>query len=443
MSVFLLFYGITFGMILSTMFILPHPFDTYRPLHIIIIAFASVLLTKYLYYMIVSPWHDVWVTHTQKYWKKKNPDYAPLVSVLIPAWNEEVGIIGTIDSVLKSSYDRIEVVVVNDGSKDNSDKMIRDFKKHFDALPAVQRKDKTIVYQYQENTGKGGALNRAIALASGDILMSVDADCQVLRHTVRNFVEYFRNPKIMAAVGNVKIGNTQNLIGTVQYMEFLFSFYFKKADSLMNTIYIIGGAAGAFRREVFETLGGYNTKNVTEDIELSIRIQDAGMRIVYAADAVVYTEGASDLKGLMSQRLRWKHGRFETFHAYIHMFFSLRERHNKTLTMVIMPLAIFQEVQLFFEFGFLAFLYFYALTSADFSSFISGIIVVSSMFIVQMLFDDKETRKLNFLLLAPIAWLLFYSSTFVETNALIRSIWGSIRKKEITWQSWQRQGVFS
>ena len=247
----------------------------------------------------------------------------------------------------------------------------------------------------------------------------------------------------MAAVGNVKIGNTQNLIGTVQYMEFLFSFYFKKADSLMNTIYIIGGAAGAFRREVFDDLGGYNTKNITEDIELSIRIQDAGMRIVYAADAVVYTEGASDLKSLMSQRLRWKRGRFETFYTYMHMFFSIRSRHNKLLTMIIMPLAVFQEIQLFFEFWFLAFLYFYAVQSTDFSSFISGIIVVSSMFVVQMLFDDRKTRKLNFLVLAPIAWLLFYSSTFVETNALIRSIWGSLRKKEVTWQRWQRQGVFN
>ena len=72
----------------------------------------------------------------------------------------------------------------------------------------------------------------------------------------------------MAAVGHVKIGNRNSSIGIVQYLEFLFSFYFKRAESLLGSIYIIGGAAGAFRKEVFETLGGYSTNNITEDIEL-------------------------------------------------------------------------------------------------------------------------------------------------------------------------------
>jgi len=121
---------------------------------------------------------------------------------------------------------------------------------------------------------------------------------------MENFVKYFELPNVMAAVGNVKIGNTNSLIEIVQYLEFLFSFYFKKCDSIMNSIYIIGGAAGAFRKEVFEKLGGYDVKNITEDIELSFRIQHAGMKIVYAEDAIVYTEGATDFKGLIKQRLR-------------------------------------------------------------------------------------------------------------------------------------------
>ena len=141
-SIFILLYVITFGMVFSALFVLPHPVNTYAPLHVIIIAFASVLLSKYLYYMIASPWHDVWVVSTKKYWKKHNPEYKPLVSVLIPAWNEEVGIIGTIDSLLKSSYDSLEIVIVNDGSKDTSDTLIRERKAAFDALPASEKKIK-------------------------------------------------------------------------------------------------------------------------------------------------------------------------------------------------------------------------------------------------------------------------------------------------------------
>src|SRR5262249_22839207 len=146
-------------------------------------------------------------------------------------------------------------------------------------------------------------------------------------------------------------------------------------DSLFNTIYIIGGAAGAFRREVFEYVGLYSHHNITEDIDLSVRIQEAGMKIVYAPDAVVYTEGASNFGGLLSQRLRWKRGRFQTFFEHHQLFFSKQEHHNKLLTWGVLPLALFGDLQLFFEVLFLVFLYIYSFLTHDFSSFVSGVIV--------------------------------------------------------------------
>lgn len=440
-GLFAVLYALTGGMVYATFFLTHGSMDTYAPLRMVIVFFAGVLLSKYLFYMIVSPWHAVWVAWTRAYWRKQRPVYEPRVSVLVPVWNEEVGIVATMRSLLESTYDHLEVVVINDGSEDRSDALITAFKEEFEALPASVRGRRTIAYQFQENGGKGTALNAAIALASGEILISVDADCVVMKDAVQNFVEYFRNPNVMAAVGNVRIGNTEPVLGLIQYLEFLFSFYFKKADSLMNTIYIIGGAAGAFRREVFDNLGTYNTTNITEDIELSVRIQDAGMRIVYAEDALVYTEGASDLKGLVRQRLRWKRGRFETFRDYAHLFFSTRRHHNKILTFLMLPLALFAEVQLFLEFWFLSVLYVFAFITNDYSSFISGVIVVSSMFFVQMAFDEKSVRKFSFAFLAPIAWLLFYLMTYVETSALIQSIWGFLRKKEVVWQRWQRVGI--
>lgn len=442
-AVFAVLYGITGTMIYLTFFAggYNEDYEGYGPLRAVILFFAGVLLTKYLFYMIISPWHRVWVSWNKSIWKQRIPHYEPKVSVLVPAWNEEVGILGTMESLLANSYDRLELVVVNDGSEDNSDALIRAFKERYDALPEAKRGRREIKYYFQKNAGKGAALNRAIALSTGEILVSIDADCIVERDTIRNFVEHFRNPSVMAAVGNVRIANTRTMIGLIQSLEFLFSFYFKKGDSLMNTIYIIGGAAGAFRREVFDLLGSYNTSNITEDIELSIRIQDAGMRIVYADDAIVHTEGASDVGGLVRQRLRWKRGRFETFRDYAHMFFSLRHPHNKILTTIMLPLALFAELQLLLEFWFLSYLYVFAVITSDYSSFISGVIVVSSMFFVQMIFDEKKTRNIGFFLLAPIAWLLFYLMTYVETSALIQSIWGFIRKREVIWQRWQRVGI--
>jgi len=434
-------YIVTIGSILGTIFLVPNQFDTFEPLRMLIIIFASILLTKYFFYMIVSPLDSISSTFSKIYWRKKIPQYEPLVSVLIPAWNEEVGIILTIESLLANSYKNLEIVVVNDGSTDGSDALIKKFIRKYKSTKESKSSRKKIVYYYKENGGKGSALNKAIEISTGEILISIDADCVVNNDTIKNFVEYFRNPNVMAAVGKVKIGNIHSLLGLIQSLEFMFSFYFKKADSFMNTIYIIGGAAGAFRRTLFEKLGGYNTENITEDIELSMRIQDAGKRIVYASDAVVYTEGASDLASLKKQRLRWKQGRFQTFYNFRHMFGSLRPRHNKVLTFLILPLALFAELQLVFEIPFVIFLFVYSLISSDFSSFVSGIIVVASMFFFLIIFEDKSTRRFSFYVLAPIAWFLFYLMTYVEATALKNSIKSFITGKQVVWQKWERKGI--
>lgn len=434
-------YVVTTCIVFSVFFFSPVDGHNFPILRTIIICFASILLTKYFIYMIISPWYDVKVAYHDLKNKKKIAKYNPRVSVMIPAWNESIGILTTIQSILESTYRNVEIVVVNDGSTDDSDAIIRKFKRSYNAKNRNVEGKIDIVYRYKKNGGKGAALNTAIKLSQGDILISIDADCLVTPDTIKNFVRHFADPKVMAAVGNVKIGNTNGLLGVIQYLEFLFSFYFKKADSVMDTIYIIGGAAGAFRRETLDRVGIYNTTNITEDIELSVRIQDAGMKIVYVGDAVIYTEGATEIKGLMKQRLRWKRGRFETFFQHKHLFFSTKKYHNKLLTWIILPLAWFGELQLSLELFFLLFLYVYSFLIHDFSSFISGIVVVGFMFFIQMLFDDTSTRKTSFFMLSPIGWLLFYVSTFVEFNALFKSIVGLIRKKELKWQKWERKGV--
>jgi poly-beta-1,6-N-acetyl-D-glucosamine synthase len=426
-------YVMSIGIIASTIFLHPIPRAPISIIRTIIIFFSTVLLIKYFIYMMLSPLYDVWTFNHERKFRDVIAGYRPKVSVVIPAWNEGVGILKTVRSLLNNTYEPLEIVIVNDGSKDNSDELIRAFIR--------ENPRKNIVYQYQENAGKGKALNAAIARASGEIIVSIDADCYVTPSAIENFVKYFADPDIMAAVGNVKIGNTDSIVGTVQYLEFLFSFYFKKADSLMNTIYIIGGAAGAFRREVFDVIGGYHASHITEDIDLSVRVQRAGMRIVYAADAVVYTEGASDLRGLMKQRLRWKWGRFKTFWEHRAFFFESADGDNKLLTWGILPFALFGDVQLFGEIFFLLFLYAYSFWTDNFSSFISGIIVVSSMFAVQIFNERKEAKKLFFILLAPIGWLLFYVTTYVEHNALLESIKGLISRRDPKWQSWERKGV--
>jgi biofilm PGA synthesis N-glycosyltransferase PgaC len=406
----------------------------------IIVIFATILLLKYFVYMALSPVYDIVKARREARLKNAIATYKPKVSVMIPCWNEAVGILETVHSVLANNYPYIEAVIVNDGSTDESDGIIRNFIKEY-SEEAEYHPGKSVVYAYKENGGKARALNTAIGLSTGEIIISIDADCFVMPTTIENFVKWFADPKVMAAVGNVKIGNTRTLVGTVQYLEYLFAFYCKKADTLFNTIYIIGGAAGAFRREVFEKLGGYTTEVITEDIELTLRIQMAGMKIVYVSDAVVYTEGADDIRGLIKQRVRWRHGRVQTFWKYRSLFLKSTGTINKLVSWIILPIALFGDVQLFCEVFFIIFLYFYSFWTNNFTVFMSGIVVVSSMFAVQIFNERQEARRLSFVLMAPIGWVLFYLSTYVEHNAMVKSLWSVMRGREATWQRWQRKGV--
>ena len=436
-------YLLYFAMYALTITLFALPFITepvevqqFAYIRTVMMTLAALFFIKFFIYMFIGPIYDIRraIRHHVRLSEKH---YTPLVSVIVPAWNEGVGLVHTVKSILKSTYRKVEIVVINDGSSDNSDHVMRSFVSAHQAT----NPDISIVYRYQENTGKGGALNHAISLAKGDIIVSIDADCLVDKQAIGEFVETFKDEEVMAAVGNVKIANKNHSIGLVQYLEFLFSFYFKRADALMGAIYIIGGAAGAFRKEVFEQLGGYVTENITEDIELTVRMQDAGMKIDYTPEAVVYTEGAADLAGLKKQRLRWKRGRFETFYQYIHMFFSTKRHHNKALTFGLMPLAILQEIQLLFEIPFIITLYVYSVLNHEFTSLMVAVFVVGMMFVVQFMFYDKSTRNVWFLLMAPIGWILFYVATYVEAYALVQSIRSFVFGQKVTWQKWERKGI--
>lgn len=441
--VYVLLYICTIAIITSTFFLTPHLRGEFPLLRLVIILCATILLSKYFIYMVVSPWYEVVLAYKQERLSEKKTAYLyPRVSVLIPAWNEEVGVITTIRTLLLSTYKNLEIVVINNASTDNTGANVQQLIETYYAEQKSPKNCMEILYALEKNQGKGHALNTGLSLSTGEIIVSIDADCSVPPETIAHFVKHFYDKEVMAAVGNVRIGDTTHLLGVVQYLEFLFSFYFKKADALMNTIYIIGGAAGAFRKEVFEVLGPYSLTNITEDIELSVRIQNAGMKIAYASDAIVYTEGATTLNGLMKQRLRWKRGRFETFVEHKRLFFSTRKEHRKLLTLLILPLSLFGELQLFFEIFFIVFLFVFSYLMNDYSSFISGVAVVSSMFVVQIAFDNHKETRLSFLLLAPIGWLLFYASTFVESQALVKAVWGYARGSEVKWQKWERNGVF-
>jgi poly-beta-1,6-N-acetyl-D-glucosamine synthase len=265
-------------------------------------------------------------------------------------------------------------------------------------------------------------------------VMDVDA----LEAIVRPFID----PEVASVAGNVIIGNRSRTLGLLQQLEYLYGFYFKRADSLCSAVYIVGGAAAAYRRSVLDLVGGLSETIITEDIELSTRLQSIGYKVKYAADAIVYTEGPSTVEGLCKQRLRWKYGRLQTFAKYRSLFFSRKSEHNKYLSWFILPIAFFAEALLFFEVLLLSVFFIYTIHTNDYVPLAIVIAIITAVVSIQILTDMKRVYHSNLLALAPVAWIMFYFIDAVEYQALLRSLSRFAMKQELRWQRWNRVGVF-
>jgi cellulose synthase/poly-beta-1,6-N-acetylglucosamine synthase-like glycosyltransferase len=438
---YLSLYGFTIAIILAAIFLEPNFRFTSTIFNLIVLFLAMPFFTKNILSVIVSPWYKVYLAYQERSFKKSfvsRKEYQPLVSVLIPAYNEEVGIVATLKSLAMSNYSRLEVIVINDGSQDRTEEKIKEF-----ITTRAGQLGPEFKYFFKHNGGKALALNFGLEKAKGEIIMTIDADSLADKQYISRMVQYFRNAEVMSVAGNVKIGNNRSLLGRIQSLEYLFGFYFKQADALMNAVYIVGGAAAAYRRTVLDLLGNFNTENITEDIEMSMRIQAAGFKIVYAPDAIIYTEGPSSLADLVKQRIRWKYGRFETFRQYSYMFFSLNKKHSKSLSFYILPMALFAEFMLLFDLYLMTFLYVISFYNLMFASLIAFAAIFSAAVLVQMI-EYKSTERLKKpFAFVGIAWLLFYAIVIIEYLALVQCLLKSIRKQPIKWQTWQRTGVYS
>ncbi len=427
-----LLYAMTGSIVYLTFHTQYEPQAKFWLMRIIILFLFAPILAKYVIHFFVAPWYPA----VNYFRQKETLKFAPSVSIIIPARNEEQGIEATIRSALKSEYVNAEIIVVNDGSTDATHDIVTRL--------VTENRSSSVPLRYfaVQNRGKARALNYALQYAQGEIIITVDSDSVMDPQAVGNFVRHFNDESVASVAGHVIIGNSVKPLGLIQQLEYLYGFYFKRADSILNSVYIVGGAAAAYRKEVILKHGGFDESIITEDIELSTRLQYFGYKVRYAADAIVYTEGPSDLMSLCRQRLRWKFGRLQTFYKYRDLFFSLKPHHNKFLTFLIFPIAFFAEILLFFEGLLLTAFYFYTFYTHDFLPLLVVITFLSGVIWWQVLVDTRSRFHLNLLLIAPGAWLIFYLIDIIEYQALIRSIWLIWQKRSPVWQPWVRQGVF-
>ena len=349
----------------------------------LILIFSGFIMISYITLAIISS------IHLKAYLKKNRfvnynallaLDSAPRVSLIAPAYNEGKTIEENVRSLLSINYNNYDVIVVNDGSKDDS---IAVLKKTFDLveksimyeanIPTKQVKavytsanpafSKLVVVD-KINGGKADALNTGINISGNPYIVCIDVDCimdkDVLLKLAKPYLEQ-SDKKIIATGGVIRIANSciiksgklvkvqapENLLARVQVIEYLRAFILgRMAWSKLDGLLIISGAFGMFDRKIVINSGGYNTETVGEDMELIVRMRrymidrDQPYTVQYIPDPLCWTEAPESYKILGKQRSRWMRGTIETL--WIHKKMMLNPKY-KTLGLLSYPYWLFAE----------------------------------------------------------------------------------------------------
>jgi peptidoglycan-N-acetylglucosamine deacetylase len=271
----------------------------------------------------------------------KHFEFPPPVSVLIPCYNEEKVICSTIDSILNSDYNNLEVIVIDDCSTDNSLKLVQQ----------KYRKNKRVKILTKPNGGKAEALNFGMKHSKYDFIVSMDADTLFAPDTVSRLIQHFADPKVGGVAGFVEVGNDYfyqksqgqninfNWLTTCQRLEYIFGQNFdKQAYDGLGCVIVVPGAIGAWRKQVVLDVGGYKTDTLAEDTDLTVRILRSGWNVEYCKDAFCVTEAPETLQQFWKQRIRWQFGTLQVIFKNLDIIFNPK---HKAVSMFAIPYLFF------------------------------------------------------------------------------------------------------
>ncbi|MBU2639219.1 MAG: glycosyltransferase [Nanoarchaeota archaeon] len=242
--------------------------------------------------------------------KERKAKRFPKVTIIVPAYNEETTLKGTVYSLLNLDYpkDKLEIIVVDDGSKDSTYEVAKQFIK------------KGVKVFTKENGGKATALNFALTKSTGELVGCLDADSFVTSSALKKMVGYFEDPEIMAVTPSIKVWKDNCLLQKMQKVEYLMGVFLRKAFAYLDSIHVTPGPFTIYRKWFFDKYGGYDVGNLTEDIEVALRIQRHGFSIENVMDANVYTISPNKFKSLLRQRNRWYIGFLTNVFNYKDLF---------------------------------------------------------------------------------------------------------------------------
>jgi cellulose synthase/poly-beta-1,6-N-acetylglucosamine synthase-like glycosyltransferase len=263
-------------------------------------------------------------TSEQEQSKKISVNYK--VTIIVPAYNEEKIIDKSIPSLLKQTYQNIEILVVDDGSKDQTYLKAKKYE--------FQSDNKSLKVLTKPNGGKANAINYGIQHSNGELIMVVDADSKLQPNAVELMAKYFSDPEIAAVAGSVYVSNQKNLWTKLQALEYIEGLNMvRNGQAFLKMVNIIPGPIGMFRKSALYDVGLYDDDTFAEDCDVTLKLISKGYKIDFESDAVAYTEAPDRLLDLIKQRYRWTRGILQAIKKHKSLLWNFKKNPSASFTM--------------------------------------------------------------------------------------------------------------
>ncbi len=268
-------------------------------------------------------WIMIWLMYPDIKSNKARISRYPSVSIAVPAYNEGKHIYSTLESLKNLAYPKSkkEIIVIDDGSTDNTYKEIEKFVNK-------NPKENIVIIRNKRNIGKAKSLNKALKIAKGEFFVVMDADTVINKNALLSMLSLYhgyKNNKIGGIISHIKVKKSKSLIEKFQRFEYIYAQFMRNLMSRINVLYITPGAFSLYKTKLIKQLGGFCENTLTEDFEMALRLKYHDYEILFDSDAISYTHIPSNLKSYINQRLRWNLGFIDNTEKYFRKFISKKD----------------------------------------------------------------------------------------------------------------------
>lgn len=356
---------------------------------------------------------------------KNQSDFSEGVTILISCYNEGKNIYKQLNNLVNMNYDKFEVICVNDCSKDNTYEILKSFEDKYNNIRVINNKT---------NMGKSRSLNHASELAKYDYLVILDGDCVITANSLKILMSNFNDDKVGIVTGNPKIVNTKKLLCKLQALEYscIISAVKKFQQIIVESCSTASGCYFAIRKDLFNKIGKFSTTHITEDIELSYKVNKSGYKVIFEERAICNIKAIESLKGLIKQRTRWSQGGLEVLYTYLDCLFKSKmwlfivEQILSLIWVISMLIVIVNGIINYncsFSFAFIILL------------IVSNILIIAATYIDNK-YKKSILRNLIYLEIIPVVyWVVSFLSGILAIPKAIKSI---IKGGDSRWDTLER-----